>query len=73
MPKRTSDVQINKDDYDADEPDDVSPGEIKQGFQKASDDVLAKRKIVRARLVYYNQIKSNQIDLLFQPTATTNF
>jgi hypothetical protein len=58
MPKRTSEVQINKDDYDADAPDDVSasPGEIKQGFQKASDDVLAKRKIVRARLVYYNQI-----------------
>ena len=50
MPKRTSEVQINKDQYEADERDGSdSPVEIKQGFQKASDEVLAQRKIVRAR------------------------
>ena len=41
MGKRTSDRQMTKDDYEqeADSP------EIKQGFQRADDDVLSQRKI----------------------------
>eukprot|EP00529_Nitzschia_sp_RCC80_P011729 CAMPEP_0113455764 /NCGR_PEP_ID=MMETSP0014_2-20120614/8541_1 /TAXON_ID=2857 /ORGANISM="Nitzschia sp." /LENGTH=572 /DNA_ID=CAMNT_0000347199 /DNA_START=95 /DNA_END=1813 /DNA_ORIENTATION=- /assembly_acc=CAM_ASM_000159 len=51
--KRTADRQMTKDDYDADDDDEDEDGpggdRLKQGFQRASDEVLAKRKIFKAR------------------------
>lgn len=46
MPKRTSDKQLTKDEYE--DANLASPGVIKRGIERASADILAQRRFVRA-------------------------